>query len=838
MRAHRIAIPLLLGILPATILFAQAPTPAVTPAATPPASIPTRIPTPAATPARPAEPIVGIRVVGYQTVSPDTISHYLGVKVGDPYDPEKIRQNFQALWDVGLLENVSIEAEHSPAGVTLVVSVQERPTIKDVEFTGNKKFSTSQIKDKLKEAKVEIHGGAPLSLRDVAKARSAIADYYAENGYRSATVDYRIDDISKTDKKVVFVIDEGDKIKIASIHFQGNHVFAEWRIRQSMKKTKVNTWFRLLSENSTTYSQANYDADVENIKGLYQSKGYKNIVVKDPILDIYVKNPQAKPKKQRKRVRITIPLVEGDQFYTNNIDIVKVNQSGQPSEDAETFVVPKPILLKEFRDLPPGSVLNRDRLVEALSHIEGRYKSKGYIYWFADPTYKEVGNHRVDVEVRLFEGDKFYLGRLEVQGNSSTRDKVIRREFALNEGDVMDMEAVKKSLQKLQQLGYFKVSEEPDFSVRAADKKVDLTLKGTETSRNEIQFGAGYSALDGFFGQFSFQTRNFLGRGEILGASAQIGRISNYYNLSYTVPWFMDRNQTIGASVYSNNVNYLNIDETRKGGNIFFGRGIHLFDSWSVLYQYEDVRANFPVQGAAVPPGQPIPPTKLTLVRGRTSSFTPGYRYDSRNDPFDPNRGLRFSFTTQVASNALGGTNDFLKPLVGVSGYLPLPIPRRGYLGFNVEGGYVSPYGGQSVPIFERFQIGGEQSLRGFRAGAVLPLDKDNRVFTDDSGRILGGDKYFVTNLEYIFLSAGPAKLLVFTDVGNVYHESQRFDLTRVRSSVGIEMRVFLPIFQAPLRFIYSWNLHPITPIDQFGFPINSLRERRSGFDFSIGRSF
>ncbi len=499
---------------------------------------------------------MGIRVVGYQTVSPDTISHYLGVKVGDPYDPEKIRQSFQALWDVGLLENVSIEAEHGASGVTLVVTIEERPTIQDIEFTGNKKFSTTQLKDKLKEAKAEMHTGAPLSLREVAKARSALADYYAENGYRSATVDYRIDDKSKTEKKVVFVIDEGDKIKIASIHFQGNRVFKEWRIRQAMKKTKVNTWFRLLSETSTTYSQANYDADVENIKGLYQAKGYKNIVVKDPVLDIFVKNPQAKPKKQKKRVRITIPLVEGDQFFTNNIDIVKVNQSGQASEEAEAFVVPKPILLKEFKELPPGSVLNRDRLVEALSRVEGRYKSRGYIYWFADPTYKEVADHRVDVEVRLFEGDKFYLGRLEVQGNSSTRDKVIRREFALDEGAVMDMEAVKKSLQKLQQLGYFKVSEEPDFSVRPNDKKVDLTLKGTETSRNEVQFGAGYSALDGFFGQFSFQTRNFLGRGEILGASAQIGRISNYYNLSYTIPWFMDRNQTVGASVYSNDVNY------------------------------------------------------------------------------------------------------------------------------------------------------------------------------------------------------------------------------------------------------------------------------------------
>ncbi len=821
--------------------FAAGQTPAVSP---PSPAAPTPVPSPAppapsapAPASAPREKIVGIRVVGYQTVSPDTIAHYLGVKAGDPYDPDKIRDNFQALWDVGLLENVSIEAEREAGGVTLIVTIEERPTIKDVEFTGNKKFSNTQIKDRLREAKIEIRVGAPLSLREIAKVRSSIADYYSENGYRSATVDFRVEDVSKTEKKLVFVIDEGDKIKIAGIRFEGNHVFSQFRLRNAMSKTKINTWWRFLSETSTVYSQANYDADVESIKGLYHSRGYKDVVVKDPILDIFVKNPKAPAKKQKKNVRITIPLVEGDEFFTGEIQIQKVDQSGQP-EEAAALVFPRETLMKEFRDLPPGSVLNRDRLVEALSKIEAMYKSLGYIYWFADPAYRDVGNHRVDVDLKLYEGDKFYLGRLEVTGNTTTRDKVIRREFALDEGDVMNMEAVKKSLQKLQQLGYFKVNEEPEFSVRPADKKVDLTLKGTETSRNEIQFGAGYSALDGFFGQFSFQTRNFLGRGETLGLSAQVGKISNYYNLSYTIPWFMDRNQTVGASLYSNDVTYLNIDERRKGGNTFFGKGLGLFDSWSVLYQYEDVKANFPVRGAQIPPGQPVPPTKFTEVLGRTSSFTPGYRYDSRNDPFDPNQGFRFFSSAQFAGTVLGGTDNFIKPLVGTSGYIGLRFPRHTYLAFNLEGGYVTAYGSKDIPIFERFQIGGEQSLRGFRAGAVLPLDKNNVVFTDDSGRILGGNKYFVFNLEYVFLTVGPAKLLAFSDIGNVYHESQKFDLTRVRSSVGLEMRIFLPIFQAPLRFIYSWNLNPITPIDQFGFPINSLSERRSGFDFSIGRTF
>jgi outer membrane protein insertion porin family len=191
-----------------------------------------------------------------------------------------------------------------------------------------------------------------------------------------------------------------------------------------------------------------------------------------------------------------------------------------------------------------------------------------------------------------------------------------------------------------------------------------------------------------------------------------------------------------------------------------------------------------------------------------------------------------------VAGNFLGGTDNFVKPLFSGTHYLQLPFPRHAYLGINLEGGYLSSFGGKDIPIFERFQLGGEQSLRGFRIGAVLPLKDNDEVFTDESGRILGGNKYFVLNLEYVFLQVGPAKLLTFFDVGNNYHEDQSFDVTRVRTSAGAELRVFLPIFQAPLRFIYSFNLDPKTPIDQFGFEINRLRERRSGFDFSIGRTF
>jgi outer membrane protein insertion porin family len=816
------------GAPPAGAVPAPTPVPAG-----PAAAAPTTAPAPA-----PADVIVGIRVVGYQTVAPDTIAHYLGIKVGDVYDPEKIRTNYPTLWDAGLLENAKIEAERSAAGVTLVITVEERPIVKDVEFTGNKKLSTSQIKDRLKENKVSVHAGAPLSLRDVARARSAIADYYLEQGFRSATIDYRIDDMSKTDKKVVFLIDEGDKVKIESIQFTGNPDVSAQALRNAMHKTKVATFWRLLSDD-TVYSQANYEADVESIKGLYQSKGYKDVVVKDPILDVYVVNPTAKPSKLKRRVRITVPIVQGEKFYTNEITIVRVQQNGQPADPPDPSVYPKAVLVKQFWELPPGSVLNRDHLVEGLANIENMYKTRGYIYWFADPVMKEVGKNRVDVEVKLFEGDKFYLGRLEVQGNTQTRDKVIRREFGLDEGDVMDMEAVKKSIQKISQLGYFKLGEEPQFGVRPETKQVDITLKGSETSRNEIQFGAGYSGFDGFFGQFSFQTRNFLGRGEIIGVSAQLGKVSNYFDLSYTVPWFMDKNQTVGASLFRRKVIYSSQTEQRQGGTLFYGKGLGLFDSASLLYSYQDITASYPVQAAPTPPGQPVPPAKFVTTSGTSSSLTPGYRYDSRNDPMNPTRGFRLFAAVEIAPAFFGGTNAFIKPTIGSTIYIPVRLPRNAVVALNAEVGFVTPVSGTDLQVFERFQLGGEQSLRGFSQGAIVPLHPGtNEVFTDDFGRILGGNKFFVVNVEYQFLNIGPATLLAFVDFGNNFYNTQPFSFNDLHTAFGAELRVFLPIFQAPLRFIYAINLHPVQPIDQFGFVIPNLAEKKSGFTFSIGRTF
>ncbi|HKB69923.1 MAG TPA: outer membrane protein assembly factor BamA [Thermoanaerobaculia bacterium] len=801
------------------------PAPAAPPPPAPPGSAPAAPPS-AALPGN-APKIVGLRMIGSTAVSPDTVLYYLGVHVGDPYDPAKIRKNFVNLWSSALFDDIRVDADRGPEGVTLFVTVTERPTITSVEYTGNKKLSVSQFRDKLTQEKASIKTGAPLSMKDVAAVSQAIRDAYQENGFRSVSVDWRVEGKTKTDQKLVFVIDEGEKIKISAIRFTGNHVFSAARIRLAMKKTKVNTVWRLLSD-KTVYNQANFDEDIESIKHLYQDYGYKDVVVKEPQLEIYAKNPaQKNPKKIHKRVRITIPLVEGDKFYFGKIDV--------GLEEGDPKVFPKEELLREFRYCRPGAVLSRARMTEALSVIESKYKKKGYIYWYGEPQYQAVSkDRRVDIVVRMFEGDPFRLGRLEFTGNTGTRDKVLRRQVAIDEGQVLDMDAFKKSIVKISQLGYFKLGEDPSFVPDNAKKTVDVTVKGEETSRNELNFGAGYSGFDGFFGQFSFSTRNFLGRGEIISASVQLGRITKLYDVGYTVPWFRDKDQTVGGQIYSRQSTYLDIDDRRKGFSVFWGRALGIFDSYSLTYGLESIHSRYPVQPAPVPPGAPVPPLATSLVDGTTSYVSPGYRYDSTDDPIDPSTGRRFFVAVEYAG--LGGSNYFVKPSLGGTAYIPFLHNR--YFGVHAEAAYAIPIAGRDLPIFERFSLGGEQNIRGFPIGSIVPVDRAHHIFVDPQGRILGGDKYAVLNVEYVFARLGPVKLLSFFDAGNTWIEHQSFVISDIRSSVGLEMRLVLPIFQAPLRFIYSWNLHPIQPLDQFGFPISRLKEKRSGFDFSIGTTF
>jgi outer membrane protein insertion porin family len=792
------------------------------------------VPGPAA-PAADRPKIVQILVRGGKTTAPETVGFYLGVKAGDPYDDDLIRRNFSKLWDSGLFEDVTLEKEASPAGVVLVAIVVERPTVSDLEFRGNKKLTTSQLKDKLKEGKAEIRVGAPVSLRDVAKAKAVLLEAYKAEGFRSAAIDATTENVSDLQRRVVFLVDEGDKIKIESILFTGNTVFGQTKLRYALSKTKQAHWWRFFDSKST-YNQAGYEEDVEALRKVYQDVGYKDVVIKDPLLDVFVTNPSEKrPEKINRRVRITIPVVEGEKFYFGKVTV-------------EGSTVFRPELLERFFGYKPGKPMSRAVIADGMKAIDATYRSRGYIYVFMNPENTEKPKHVVDVAVKITEGDQYRLGRIEFTGNKTTRDKVLRRELQVFEGDIMDMETFKKSLFKVTQLGYYKIEEDPDFRVNPEKKAVDVSIKGTDTNRNEVQFGAGYSQLDGLFGQFQFSTRNFLGRGDTLGVQFQRGNRSNFFDVSFAEPWFLDQRMSIGGSVFNRTLDYSDVagglDQKSKGANLSLGYGLGLFDLASIFYGFTDQTSTYQVYPPPPPPGGGAVPVAFATYAGKTSAVTPGYRYDSRNDPFDPTRGMKIGVAVSVAGGPFGGDFSYYKLSANTTRYLP--FGKKGNFAFNLDLGLLRAYSGEQnpneigydsrVPLFERYRIGGDRSVRGFKYGSIYPLDSQNRAFFTSTGALLGGDRFLVFNAEYVYALAGPLKLAIFFDAGNAWLEGQSPTLGSMRTSTGVEMRILLPIFQAPLRFIYGINLSPKAIKDQAGNVIQT--ESRTDFQFSIGTTF
>ncbi|MEP0772827.1 MAG: outer membrane protein assembly factor BamA [Acidobacteriota bacterium] len=777
-------------------------------------------------------PIISEVVVeGGTTITADTVEYYLGISAGDPFDAEAIAKSFRRFWDSGLVEDLLIEKEEiEPGKVRVIVRLRERPIVKEWKFEGNKKLSTTTLREKLDAAGVTLRRNVPLRISELNRARQALAEAYAADGYASAVIVPEISDEAGHLRTVTFRIDEGGKVRIGRISFDGNERFSDWRLRRALKKTKQKSLLRPFGK-KLIWSRENWGEDSENLKKFYLNRGYKDIVVGEPRTELVARRPEAETQKKKKfATLVTIPVQEGRQFRMGQLSL-----SG-----ATVFENDQLLSLYETR---PGKVYNHSRIEAGNEAVRTLYNSRGYIYAYTNQVLQNGAEPDVvDVTVKIYEGDRYRLGRLEFTGNTKTQEKVLRREFRLFEGDWMDMTAFRRSVFKVNQLGYFKLAEDPlEFKFDEQAKLVNVTIKGQEVGRTDIQFGAGYSELDHFFFQFMFNTRNFMGRGETLGVSLSSGRRADSYSITFSEPYFLDRRMVIGGSIFKQKLDLTTYLQDRKGLTALWGVSVGDFSQVTFLYAYDDTVAkevvarlitpdfpNPPPRRRPLPPpykDMPFAETYFATFAGVTSSVTPAFFIDSRDDPFDPNQGLSLSTRLKVAGGILGGEFDYVRPEAAVAYFYPLR--RRYVLAANLEGGRAIPFGGGALPYWERYRIGGERSLRGFPVYRVFPRDKSTgEPYLAENGAPEGGDRYLQLNLEYQIRLGGPLKFILFTDIGNNWHERQGWELSNYRHSAGAELRIFLPIFQAPLRFIYS------KPIKKFkDDPFES-------FTFSIGTTF
>ncbi|MFZ5789038.1 MAG: outer membrane protein assembly factor BamA [Acidobacteriota bacterium] len=778
-----------------------------------------------------------VQVVGGTTVSTDTVEYYLGISAGDEWSPESVKKNFHRFWDSGLVEDLKVEVEElGPGRVRVVVTVKERPKVSEFSFSGNKKMSNTSIREKLDTAGVTLKRNVPLKSSDLQRFKRAIEEEYAKEGYLSAIVNPVAEDVGPNLKKVTFNIDEGGKVRIGEITFEGNEVFSDRRLRRALKKLKERSltyWFG----KKLIWSKESWGEDAENLKKHYMNRGYKDILVGEPKVDLVARNPEGETQKDKKfRTHISIPVQEGGEFALGELKI-----AGASVFEAER-------LRKLYEEVKSGRRYKYSKIEAGNEAVRALYNSRGYIYAYTNQVLTDTPDKEgvTDVTINIYEGDRYKLGRLEFSGNTKTQEKVLRREFRLVEGEWMDMNLFRRSVFKVNQLGYFKLTEDPvEFKFDEANRLVNVTVKGQEVGRTDIQFGAGYSEIEHLFLQFMFNTRNFLGRGETLGAAVTSGRLADSYSISFSEPYFLDRRMVIGGSVYKSNYDLTEsfsspYERESKGGSIVWGVGVGMFGQFSTAYGYEDVFQRYSVSryGAAGDPptnphrrpfdppykNMPDPELYYAVYRGVTSSFTPAFVLDSRDDPFDPNEGATLFARVRYAGGILGGDFYYIRPEIGFSYFHPLT--RRYILAANFEAGMIDPFSDKTIPIYDRYRLGGERSLRGFEYYGVLPRTAEGSYFIDTFGVRIGGDRFLQLNLEYQIKLGGPIKLILFTDIGNTWHESQGWDFSLLRQSAGAELRIFLPIFQAPLRFIYGVNLDPFDD------------EKGSDFQFSIGTTF
>ena len=760
--------------------------------------------------------ILDLEFEGLRLLPEDSVSFYLGIAEGVALDWTQINDNILRLWDRRLIDDIEVEASPMGDGVRLVVRIVERPILTDIEYKGLKRISESDIEQEISREQIRVLEGDSLDLGELYRLGAVIERLYEQKGYRLAEVYYTLTEVRAGEREATFTIDEGNKVKIEDINFDGNTVISDSGLRRAMDKTKEGGMVSSVLKKDV-YNAATLEADLDLVSELYRRKGYKNVVLGEPELEIR----PVKGESSKRKLFITVPVQEGSRWRFGDVSI----------EGNDTY--PSEVLIRQFQ-YPVGSWLRADIIDAGVEAIREIYANTGYIFSKVSVELVERENEVADVVVHVDEGDQYRIGRIEFEGNRRTRDKVLRRELgSIQEGYVLNQGALRNSILRLRQLEYFDINEEApvEFDFDEEAKTVDLQLKGQEGERTELTFGAGFSEIDGFFFQFSYRTRNFLGRGETLGLSAQSGRFRDLFDISYSVPWWLDRPQTIGASLFLREQDFTqlanqNYFQKSSGGSLTYGRNLGLFGGVTVSYtryDTEERRSTRTITGDLIEQD----------FKRELSSIRLGYNLDRRNSRINPTFGRRYSANIEYAGGVLGGTQSYVR-LTGLGTYYkPVGKSRiQQVAAVNAQVGFIAPFDDQDLFPFDRYFTGGENSIRGFRFRSIWVRDPvTNATVVDEFGFPLGGDKLFVLNLEYHFVLNETFRLLVWGDGGNVYSEEQAYDLSRLRYSAGVEFRVTVPLFGAPLRFIWANNLDPIDDA-QLG------ADRFESFQFSIATSF
>jgi outer membrane protein insertion porin family len=767
------------------------------------------------------ELIERIDIVGNDRVTKETIMYYLSSREGDYYSEELLKKDFRVLWSTGFFTDIKIAQAASPRGKIITFTVEETPLIKSITYKTGKKVKEDDITNKLKEKDEYLLAYSNYNPSKLQKIKKTIEELLAEKGLGAAVVEVATDKKGKNEVDVTFKIDEGPKVRIGEVIFVGKVKLPQSVLRDSLKDNKPHNAFSWIS-GKDVYKQNKLSDDMALIKKAYQENGYMEATVGEPKVEEIAKRTIFPWSKPQKMMKITIPVNAG---YLYRVGEIKV-------EGNKAFNLIGITSKINFRTGDIYSIKVREKSIEDLGEL---FRNFGHLYAQVMPVENlDPKSKVVNVTYQVFEGELCYLRRLDFKGNIYTKDKVIRREMLLREGDVFSLAYFKDSVLRVKQLGLVDLEKEPDIKPAPADPtQFDVTMSVKELQRNNIQFTAGYSGYEGTFIALSYTTVNFLGAGENLEISGQYGKRIRNYVFGFTEPYLFDLPLSTGFNIYSREM-YLPGLYNQKSKGIDFNFGARIIGYWranlTYSFQFLDITESTtgtdytyydPSYGGG---GSGYPYGGMGMYgygNYNMSSLAPSIYRSTVDSPLTPTSGTMYSLSLKYAGTFLGGEIDLYKPRLEFTHFEPL---KQGVLslGAHVEFSFVKPLGDSEVPFWERFFLGGERNVRGYEIYTIGPRTAE--------GTPLGGEKELVLNFEAILHLGGaesPLYLIAFHDRGNAWARGQKISWSDVYTSTGLEARIFVPALRVPFRLIFSYNNRRIY-----------LEDSNFAFRFAIGTTF
>jgi outer membrane protein insertion porin family len=829
-----------------------------------------QVPAPAPTTANaPIIELVDVR--GNRRVPSGTIKFSILTKAGDPLSLPLISRDVRAVYAAAgeAFDDVWVEQEEGTNGRVIVVfHVKEKPTIRTIDYKGLTSVQVSDVMKVLSDRKATLSQTQTYDETRVRKAVQAIKSLLAEKGRQKAEVDIELEPIPPNSVRVTFVITEGPKVKIEEINFEGNKVFTDGALKKAMKLVK-ETGALTGFTGKDAYHEGKLAVDLREVSKLYAEKGYVRMNISNPEVEeraikVYRTLPFIKPpfpwgipipfwKKQVDRIFVTLKIEENSQYHVGEVKVT-----------GNTFL--KTEFLQGGLGMKTGDIYNENLLGESFKAMTKLYGALGHISQSATPDLEYDEEKKiVNITVNVDEGKQYFTNRILFSGNTTTRDKVIRREVTLMEGYVFNTQQLDVSRMRLNQLGYFEEIKEEDTKpvLNPNEPKVDVTMKVQEKGRNTIGFNGGVSGIGGSFIGGNYETNNFLGFGETLTLNVQGGTRQSNVVLGFQEPYFLDRPLSMGFSVFHSNYKYdqarelfgldprdlpeglgfenrLNFQQKRDGFSVYGSHPVRFWKlDWSrfgLTYQLDNSETD-----AVNPATQDYFQNVRTQEQSgfasgqgsfgvyRTRKLIPSFTYNTVDNPYYPSRGKSLSLTLEYNGGPLGGNTNYYRPSMEFRYFRP--HTRRGnVIAMRLMASHVRGFGGTAVPFYERFFPGGDYDLRGFEFRSIGPISfltrNVDKLDPETGGTVqapfddivyVGGDSQAVFNLEYRIPIVGrTVTLSPFADVGNAW-VIQKSQLTReVRNFSGVvtkETAVFLPGTNSGIRMSTGVEVGVLLPV-------------------------